>query len=132
MTQVDRNNESRSRRDLKLRVEQLEEALAKAQESQAEVRAVLDCMSAPPWHVGRLLRLVETALGTRALVWIGDGMRALELHPKYRTIPLLPDAASGRGLDFVGSTLGLAGFQKFHRYSSRNSSLLLAATGCGQ
>jgi proteasome-associated ATPase len=45
-----------------------------AQETQRELRAILDRMAAPPWHPALFLRTVETDLGPRAMV-LANGTR---------------------------------------------------------
>ena len=55
-------------------------ALEQSKQVQAELREMVDQLSAEPWPIARLLRLVETDRGPRALVQIDNSRRLLALH----------------------------------------------------
>jgi ATP-dependent 26S proteasome regulatory subunit len=56
----------------------LQAAARQAGEIQAELRAVVDKLTAPPWHPGRLLQSIEIEGQARALVHCGSSIRLVE------------------------------------------------------
>jgi ATP-dependent 26S proteasome regulatory subunit len=56
----------------------LRRSIKEAQAAQEELRALVEKMSAPPWHPGRLLRVIEAEGRLRALVHCGAGTRLVE------------------------------------------------------
>jgi proteasome-associated ATPase len=59
----------------------LRAALARAQQTQGELRALVEQLTDPPWHPALFQRGIETPRGRRALVWIGGQPRVVNLHP---------------------------------------------------
>ena len=55
--------------------------LRRTKEAQGELRQVLDEMSATPWHPALLQRMVQTALGRRAMVQMGSSTRVVAFAP---------------------------------------------------
>jgi proteasome regulatory subunit len=66
----------------------LRDALDAARHTQAELRKVVDQITAPPWYPCLLLRRVATEGGPRALVSIGGAPRLVTLHPRVAAEPL--------------------------------------------
>jgi len=60
------------------RIFDLQAGARQAGEIQAELRAVVDKMTAPPWHPGRLLQAIEVEGRLRALVHCGGSVRLVE------------------------------------------------------
>jgi hypothetical protein len=49
---------------------------------------------------------------------VSPRIRVLELNPRFRAIPFLPDGVSARGIEIVGNVLWLAGRETLHRYTT--------------
>jgi hypothetical protein len=50
-------------------------------------------------------------------------LRALEINPRFRSIPLTPEGASARGIEIVGNVLWLTNSSKFHKYTTSGTPL---------
>lgn len=57
-------------------------ALERAQATQDELRALVEQIVEPPWHLGLLQRIVEMPVGTRAIVSVAGAPRLVALHPE--------------------------------------------------
>lgn len=59
----------------------LKAALERVQETQAELRQLVEQIASTPWHPALYQTVVDTPQGERALVWIGGSPRLVNLHP---------------------------------------------------
>ena len=67
-------------RSLLLEVSRVREALEAAKATQAEMRELLEKLTAPPWHVATFLASVTTAFGQRFEVLHRDARRLVAVH----------------------------------------------------
>ncbi len=63
------------------RIRQQEGAFRDAQKLQAKLSAVVDQITAPPWHIARLIRFLEDCPEPRALVLSGTAQDVVAVHP---------------------------------------------------
>lgn len=59
----------------------LQHTLERAQNTQDELRALIERITAAPWYPALFHRVVETPQGPRATVWSGGTPRLVNLHP---------------------------------------------------
>ena len=68
-------------RSILMEVTRMREALEAAKATQAEMRELLEKMTAPPWHVATYLDAVTTGFGPRFEVLHRDARRLVAVHP---------------------------------------------------
>jgi ATP-dependent 26S proteasome regulatory subunit len=59
----------------------LQHALERAQNTQGELRELIEQITAAPWYPALFQRVIETPQGPRASVWTGGTSRLVNLHP---------------------------------------------------
>jgi hypothetical protein len=77
----DSSESSSSEQELRRENERLQAAVQSACNAQIELRQLVEHLTAAPWHAARMLQIMSMPQGTRALVWTGEGARAVGLHP---------------------------------------------------
>jgi ATP-dependent 26S proteasome regulatory subunit len=71
-------------------IARMHDGLRTAEQAQRELRALMERLTAPPWHPALFLRAVATPIGPRAMVLHGGGRRVVALADDVALADLLP------------------------------------------
>ncbi|MEE8166425.1 MAG: AAA family ATPase [Myxococcota bacterium] len=61
--------------------ERLQRALEKTQQAQDELRELVEQITQTPWYPALFQRVIDTPMGSRAMVWMGGTSRLVNFHP---------------------------------------------------